>query len=156
MKGNAHVIALLNECLTAELTAINQYFVDAKMCENWGYERLAARFREDSIDEMRDAEALVDRILYLEGMPNFQRLGTVAVGETVGEKLAAALALEVAAVERLNRGIATCMESGDHGSRDVLQAILRGEEEHADWLEAQLGLIAQLGEANYLAQQLRA
>lgn len=156
MKGDAHVVELLNECLTAELTAINQYFVDAKMCESWGYERLAARFRADSIDEMRDAEALVDRILYLEGMPNLQRLGTVAVGETVGEKLAAALALEVAAVERLNRGIATCMEQGDHGSREVLQAILRGEEEHADWLEAQLGLIAQLGEANYLVQQLRA
>ncbi len=156
MKGHARVIELLNECLTAELTAINQYFVDAKMCANWGYERLAGRFREDSIDEMRDAEALVDRILYLEGMPNLQRLGTVAVGETVGEKLAAALDLEVAAVQRLNQGIATCIELVDHGSREVLQAILRGEEEHADWLEAQLGLIAQIGEANYLAQQLRA
>ena len=156
MKGHASVVELLNECLTAELTAINQYFVDAKMFENWGYERLAARFREDSIDEMRDAEALVDRILYLESMPNLQRLGTVAVGETVGEKLAAALALEVEAVSRLNLGIATCMEHDDHGSRDVLQTILRGEEEHADWLEAQLGLVAQLGEANYLAQQLRA
>ena len=156
MKGNSQVVELLNECLTAELTAINQYFVDAKMMENWGYERLAARFREDSIDEMRDAEALVDRILYLDGMPNLQRLGTVAVGESVGEKLSAALRLEVAAVERLNRGIAACMDHGDHGSRDVLQAILRGEEEHADWLEAQLGLMAQIGEANYLAQQMRA
>jgi bacterioferritin len=156
MKGSPQVVELLNECLTAELTAINQYFVDAKMCENWGYERLAQRFREDSIDEMRDAEALVDRILYLEGMPNLQRLGTVAVGETVGEKLGAALAVEVAAVERLNRGITTCMEHGDHGSREVLQGILNGEEEHADWLESQLGLIAQIGEANYLAQQLHA
>ncbi|MDQ3570175.1 MAG: bacterioferritin [Actinomycetota bacterium] len=155
MKGDAQVIEVLNGCLTAELTAINQYFVDAKMCENWGYERLAQRFREDSIDEMRDAEALVDRILYLDGMANLQRLGTVAVGETVAEKLTAALSLEVAAVERLNGGIATCIERGDHGSREVLQAILRGEEEHADWLEAQLGLMAQIGEANYLAQQLR-
>ncbi|MDQ3573744.1 MAG: bacterioferritin [Actinomycetota bacterium] len=156
MKGDAQVIEVLNECLTAELTAINQYFVDAKMCEDWGYERLAQRFREDSMDEMRDAEALVDRILYLDGMPNLQRLGTVAVGETVGEKLTAALSLEVAAVERLNRGIATCIERGDHGSREVLQGILQGEEEHADWLEAQLGVLAQIGEANYLAQQLHA
>ena len=156
MNGDAQVVELLNDCLTAELTAINQYFVDAKMCENWGYERLAHRFREDSMDEMRDAEALVERILHLDGMPNLQRLGTVAVGETVGEKLGAALALEVTAVGRLNRGIATCTDVGDHGSREVRQAILRGEEEHADWLEAQLGLIAQLGEANYLAQQVRA
>ena len=155
MQGNPQVIELLNECLTSELTAINQYFVDAKMYENWGYERLAQRFREDSIDEMRDAEALVDRILYLDGMPNLQRIGRVSVGETVPEKLTAALQLEVAAIERLNRGISTCLEHGDNGSRDVLQGILSGEEEHADWLEAQLGLIAQVGEANYLGQQLR-
>ncbi len=156
MKGSAAVVELLNEVLTAELTAINQYFVDAKMFENWGYARLADRSRSDSIDEMRDAEALIDRILYLEGMPNLQRLGTVAVGETVAEKLRAALALEVAAVERLNSGIAVCAEGGDHGSREVLQGILDGEEEHADWLETQLGLIAAIGEANYLAQQVRA
>ncbi len=155
MKGNAEVVELLNECLTAELTAINQYFVDSKMCEDWGYERLAQRFREDSLDEMRDAETLIDRILYLEGVPNLQRLGTVAVGETVGEKLRAALEVEVAAVERLNRGIALCTQSGDNGSRDVLQGILEGEEEHANWVETQLALVAQIGEANYLAQQVR-
>jgi bacterioferritin len=126
------------------------------MCQDWGYERLAERFRADSMDEMRDAESLVDRILYLEGVPNLQRLGTVAVGETVSEKLQAALALEVAAVERLNRGIARCTERGDHGSRELLQGILEGEEEHADWLETQLELIRQIGEANYLAQQVRA
>lgn len=154
MRGHTDVVEVLNECLTAELTAINQYFVDAKMYEDWGYQRLAQKFREDSIDEMRDAEALVERILYLDGMPNLQRLGAVAVGETVGEKLAAALDLELAAVDRLNRGIATCIGRGDHGSREVLQGILRGEEEHADWLEAQLGLLAQLGEPNYLAQQV--
>jgi bacterioferritin len=155
VRGDADVVELLNQCLTAELTAINQYFVDAKMCENWGYERLAQRFREDSIDEMRDAEMIIDRILYLEGFPNLQRLGTVRVGETVAEKLSAALDLEVAAVNRLNGGIATCTERGDHGSREVLQGILEGEEEHADWLETQLGLITAIGEANYLAQQVR-
>ena len=156
MKGDAEIVEVLNECLTAELTAINQYFVDSKMCEDWGYERLAHRFRQDSLDEMRDAETLIDRILYLEGVPNLQRLGTVAVGETVGEKLRAALDLEVAAVERLNRGIALCTGRGDNGSRELLQDILEGEEEHADWLETQLALVAQIGEANYLAQQVRA
>ena len=156
MKGDAEIVEVLNECLTAELTAINQYFVDSEMCEDWGYERLAHRFRQDSLDEMRDAETLIDRILYLEGVPNLQRLGTVAVGETVGEKLRAALDLEVAAVERLNRGIALCTGRGDNGSRELLQGILEGEEEHADWLETQLALVAQIGEANYLAQQVRA
>ena len=156
MKGNDQVIDLLNDCLTAELTAINQYFVDAKMCESWGYERLAKQFRDESIDEMRDAEVLIDRILYLEGVPNLQRLGTVAVGETVTEKFRLALEVEKAAVERLNRGIALCTELGDNGSREVLRAILVGEEEHADWLESQLHAIGQVGEANYLAQQLRA
>ena len=156
LKGDAQIIELLNECLTAELTAINQYFVDAKMCGNWGYERLAERFREDSLEEMRDAEAIIERILYLEGLPNLQRLGSVQVGETVPEKLTLALDVEKAAIERLNRGVAACTQSGDHGSGELLEGILRGEEEHADWLEAQLGLIAQVGEANYLAQQIRA
>ena len=156
MKGSAQVIDLLNECLTAELTAVNQYFLDAKMSESWGYERLAQRFREDSLDEMRDAEMLISRVLYLEGMPNLQRLGSVRVGETVPEKLVLALDLERAAIERLNRGIALCTEEGDNGSRELLRGILEGEEEHADWLEAQLQLIEAVGEANYLAQQVRA
>ncbi|MCA1707963.1 MAG: bacterioferritin [Actinobacteria bacterium] len=155
MKGNDAVLQLLNEVLTAELTAVNQYFVDAKMCENWGYERLAAHVRADAIDEMRDAEALIDRILYLEGVPNLQRLGTVRVGETVPEKLTLALRVETEAVERLNRGIAFCTEAGDNGSRELLEKILAGEEEHADWLEAQLELLRQLGDALYLAQQVR-
>ncbi len=156
MRGNPVVVELLNECLTAELTAVNQYFVDAKMCGNWGYERLAAKFREDSIDEMRDAETLIERILYLDGMPNLQRLGTVQVGETVAEKLEAALELEKAAITRLNDGVARCIEHADNGSRELLERILAGEEEHADWLESQLALIAQIGDANYLAQQVRA
>ncbi|HEX9969635.1 MAG TPA: bacterioferritin [Acidimicrobiales bacterium] len=155
MKGNDEVIELLNDVLTAELTAINQYFVDAKMMGNWGYERLAKQFREESIDEMKDADALIDRILYLDGMPNLQRLGTVRVGETVPEKLLAALDLERAAIERLNRGIAQCTERGDNGSRELLEHILEGEEHHADWLETQLELVRQVGEAHYLAQQIR-
>ena len=154
MRGNPVILELLNDCLTAELTAVNQYFVDAKMCGNWGYERLAARFREDSIDEMRDAEALVDRILYLDGVPNLQRLGSVRVGENVPEKLALALDVEKEAILRLNQGIPVCVEEGDNASRQLLERILAGEEEHADWLEAQLTLLAQLGEANYLALQV--
>ena len=154
MRGNDAVIELLNEVLTAELTAVNQYFIDAKMCENWGYGRMAAHIREDSMDEMRDAEVLIERILYLEGLPNLQRLGQVRVGENVPEKLRLALDVERAAIERLNRGIAVCTQAADNGTREVLERILAGEEEHADWLEAQLGLIQQIGEANYLAQQL--
>ncbi len=155
MKGDKGVIELLNDVLTAELTAVNQYFVDAKMCENWGYARLAEHIRADSIDEMKDAEMLVDRILYLDGVPNMQRLGPVKVGETVVEKLRLALALETEAIARLNKGIAQCVKSGDNGSRELLEKILLGEEEHADWLEAQLELVKQMGEAHYLAQQVR-
>ena len=154
MKGNKDVVELLNEVLTAELTAINQYFIDAKMLQNWGYLRLAEHFREDSIDEMRDAEKLIDRILFLDGMPNLQRLGTVRVGETPTEKLELALRVEAEAIERLNAAVARSVELGDSGSRDLFAEILRGEEEHADWLETQLGLIRQLGENAYLAEHL--
>jgi bacterioferritin len=154
MRGSDAVIELLNEVLTAELTAVNQYFVDAKMCENWGYERLAAHIKTDSIDEMRDAEMLIERIIYLDGVPNLQRLGPVRVGETVVEKLGLALNVESEAIERLNRGISVCTEAGDNGSRELLETILAGEEEHADWLETQLELVRQIGEAHYLAQQM--
>lgn len=154
MRGDADVIELLNDCLTAELTAVNQYFADAKMCQNWGYTRLAAKFKEDSIDEMRDAETLIDRVLYLDGMPNLQRLGTVRVGESVHEKLQLALDVEREAVERLNRGVALCVAKGDNGSRQLLEGILAGEEEHADWLEAQLTLIEHMGVSLYLASQV--
>ncbi len=155
MQSDERIIELLNEVLTAELTAINQYFVDAKMCGNWGYVRLEAKFREDSIDEMKDADSLIDRILYLDGVPNVQRLGTVRVGETVAEKLQLALVVETEAIDRLNAGIRTCVEVGDNGSRELLEGILAGEEEHADWLEGQLELIRQVGDAHYLAQQIR-
>ena len=155
MQGNERVLDLLNDVLTAELTAVNQYFVDAKMCQNWGYDRLAAKFREDSIDEMKDADSLIERILYLDGVPNMQRLGPVRVGETVPEKLKLALDVETEAIIRLNAGVAVCVELGDNGSRELLERILVGEEEHADWLEAQLELVRQVGEAHYLAQQIR-
>ena len=153
MQGDPDVLELLNSCLTAELTAVNQYFADYKMCENWGYGRLAAKFREDSIDEMRDAELLIGRILYFDGVPNLQRLGSVRVGETVPEKLALALDVEKEAIVRLNTGVALCVAMGDNGTRQLLEGILAGEEEHADWLETQLALVASLGEALYLAQQ---
>ncbi len=154
MKGALAVIELLNEVLTAELTAINQYFVASKLCENWGYQRLAEHFRTESIDEMKDAEALIQRILYLDGHPNLQRLGTVMVGESVQEQHRLDLQLETDAIARLNRGIALCTEVGDNGTRELLERILAGEEEHADWIETQLELIRQIGEAHYLAQQL--
>ncbi|MGI9022443.1 MAG: bacterioferritin [Acidimicrobiales bacterium] len=154
MKGRDEVIELLNEVLTAELTAINQYFVDSKMFANWGFRRLASSFHDESIDEMKDADKLIERILFLDGLPNLQRLGVVRVGETPAEKLQAAGDLEHEAIVRLNRGIALCVDLGDHGSRALLEEILVGEEEHADWVEAQLELIRQVGDAQYLAQQI--
>jgi bacterioferritin len=154
MKGHDEIVELLNDVLTAELTAINQYFVDAKMAGNWGYDRLAAHFRDESIDEMKDADGLIERILFLEGLPNLQRLGTVRVGETIGEKFQLALDLEREAIKRLNAGIATCVEHGDNGTRELLDTILSGEESHADWLETQLALIGQLGEQLYLSTQV--
>jgi bacterioferritin len=156
MQGDAEILELLNEVLTAELTAVNQYFADAKMCQNWGYAHLAAHFRDDSIDEMKDAEMLIDRILYLEGVPNLQRLGSVRVGETVPEKLTLALDVEREAIARLNRCVEVAVSKGDNGTRQLFERILVGEEQHADWLETQLDLVRSLGEALYLAQQVDA
>lgn len=154
MQGDAAIIELLNDVLTGELTAINQYFVDAKMLDNSGFDRLAKQFHEESIGEMKDADRLIERILYLDGTPNLQRLGTIKVGETPQEKLDAALELERAAIARLNAGIATCTEHGDNGTRELLEHILEGEEEHADWIETQLETIRQVGVELYLAQQI--
>lgn len=148
-------IQLLNEVLTGELTAINQYFCHARMCANWGYARLAAHIQKESIDEMKHAQALIDRVLYLGGVPNVQRLGKINIGETVKEQLSVDLALENEALPRLNAGIEQLRQSGDNGSRLLLEQILASEEQHVDWLEAQLELIAQIGEANYLAQQIK-
>lgn len=154
MKGHDEIIELLNDVLTAELTAVNQYFLDAKMLLNWGYLRLGGKYHHESIDEMKDADALIERILYLDGMPNVQRLGAIQIGETAVEKLQLALDLEKAAVDRLNKGVALCVQLGDNGSRELLERILIGEEGHADWLETQLELVRQLGDANYLSQQI--
>jgi bacterioferritin len=155
MRGHDQVIAMLNDVLTAELTAINQYWIHARMCENWGYERLWKKVREEAMGEMRHADQLIERILYLEGVPNVQRLGKVNVGQTVPEQLRLDLEVEQAAIRMLNNGIELARGLGDNGSRDLLEDLLEGEESHANWLEAQLTLIAQLGEAHYLAQQVK-
>ena len=155
MRGQDQVLTALNDVLTAELTAVNQYFVHARMCENWGYARLWKKVRAESIDEMKHADALIARILYLEGVPTLQRLGKVNVGQTVPEQFRLDLEVEKAAVTALNAAVELCRSLGDNGSRELLEGILLAEEEHANWLEAQLTLIAQAGEANYLAQQIR-
>lgn len=154
-KGKPEVIEILNEVLTGELTAINQYFLHAEMCRDWGYERLYTVIRKESIDEMKHAENLIERILYLEGLPNVQRLGRIRIGETVEEQFRSDLALENEAIPRLRRGVKICMEAADHGSRQLLDQILASEEEHVDWLESQLELIEQVGIQNYLASQIR-
>ena len=152
---NNRVIELLNEVLTAELTAINQYFVHAEMSDNWGYEHRYEKVRKEAMAEMKHAEKLIERVLFLEGVPNVQRLGTIVIGETVLEQLKADLALELDAIERLNASIPICRDAGDNGSRLLLEEILEDEEEHVNWLEAQLALIDQAGEQNYLAEQIR-
>jgi bacterioferritin len=155
MQGSQAIIEILNEVLTAELTAINQYFIHSRMCDNWGYDHLAEKLRHESIDEMKDADAIIERILYLEGVPNMQRLGSVAVGENVPEQLALDQDLERAAIGRYNRGIALAVAEADNGTRDLFESQLRGEEEHLDWIESQLELIRQVGVENYLSQQIR-
>jgi bacterioferritin len=155
MRGEERIITVLNDVLTAELTAVSQYFVHARMCENWGYARLWKKVRAESIGEMKHADTLIQRILYLDGVPNLQRLGKVNVGQTVPEQLRLDLDVERAAIKALNTAIELCRSLDDNGSREMLEGILHGEEEHANWIEAQLTLIAQAGEANYLAQQIR-
>lgn len=155
MKGDAKIIEILNDVLTSELTAINQYFVHGEMCENWGYARLQHVIRLHSIGEMKHAEAVIERVLFLEGVPNVQRLGKINIGENVEEQMKVDLALEMDAVQRLNKGIETCREIGDNNSRHLLEEILEDEEEHIDWIEAQIDLIKQVGIQNYLAQQIK-
>ncbi len=155
MKGDAQVIEVLNDVLTAELTAINQYFVHSKMCANWGYPRLAKKKWDESIEEMKHADEIIERILFLEGVPNMQRLNPVKVGEDPVEQHTLDLAMEMAAHKRLNEGIALCVAKGDNGTRELLEDILKAEESGIDWLEAQLHLIKEIGKENYLAQQLR-
>ncbi|HEX5407080.1 MAG TPA: bacterioferritin [Pseudonocardiaceae bacterium] len=152
MRGDSDVIALLNEQLTSELTAINQYFLHSKMQANWGLTKLAEHTRAESIEEMRHAELLTDRILFLEGLPNFQRLFSVRVGQTVKEQFEADLAVEVEVVDRLRPGIAMCRDKGDITTAKLLETLLADEEHHIDYLETQLELMTRLGEQLYLAQ----
>ncbi|MGH9113255.1 MAG: bacterioferritin [Acidimicrobiales bacterium] len=154
MQAHPEIIDLLNDVLTAELTAVNQYFGHAKMQDNWGYLRLAEHSRNESIDEMKHADELIERILYLEGMPNLQRLGSVRLGEDPIEQLRLDLELEREAVRRFNDGIALAVTHGDNGTRHLLEGILTSEEDHVDWLETQLGLVDSLGEQLYLSEQL--
>jgi len=154
VRGDPDIIELLNEVLTAELTAINQYFIHHKMCENWGYARISSRKRQESIDEMKHADVVIERILYLEGTPNMQRLASVRVGEDPIEQHRLDLELEVVAVQRLNKGIALAREKADNGTRELLERILREEEEGLDWLETQLHLCDELGKGAYLAEQM--
>ena len=152
MKGDAKVIAVLNQVLKAELTAINQYFLHAEMCENWGYERLAKHTRKESIEEMTHAEKLMEHILYLDGTPNMSDYFKINIGQNVKAQLQNDLHVEYDAVKRLNAGIETCVEAGDNGSRELLEKILTDEEEHIDWIEAQQHSIEEMGIQNYLAQ----
>ncbi len=154
MKGDAEIIELLNEVLTAELTAINQYFIHYKMCANWGYKKVASEKKKESIEEMHHADKVMDRILYLEGIPNMQRLNPVMVGENVQEMHSLDLQLELGAVERLNRVIAVCRDKGDNGTRQMLEEILKDEEHAVDELEAQLGIIETIGLEAYLAEMI--
>ena len=154
MQGQPDVIQILNDVLCAELTAINQYFIHARMLENQKYTKLAKHAQEESIGEMKHAQNVIDRILYLDGVPNMQKYMKINVGQTVTEQHQFDLSVEKDAVDRLNKGIELCRTQGDNGTRLLLEQILADEEGHIDWLEAQLLQIQQIGLPNYLAQQI--
>jgi bacterioferritin len=154
MKGDPQVIEALNRALTVELTAINQYFCQAKMCKNWGYARLAAKHYEESIGEMKHAEKLIDRILFLEGVPEIARYDVIRVGTDVKEQFENDLQLEMSGVKHYNAAVDLCLRQKDGGTRELLEGILTESEEHVDWLETQLGLIESVGIQNYLAEQM--
>ena len=154
MRGDPQILEALNEILTAELTAINQYFVHSKMCANWGYKRLAKKKWDESVDEMKHADALIERVLFLEGTPNMQRLGHVRVGEDAIEQHRLDLAMELEAVDRFNRAIALCIAKNDAGTRELLEHLLQSEESGVDWLESQLHLVDEVGKERYLAEQI--
>jgi bacterioferritin len=155
MKGSKEVLTVLAEVLTAELTAINQYFIHAKLCKNWGYNQLADYLKHESIDEMKHADAIIDRILYLDGIPDLQKYMKINVGSNMNELLAHDLALEYGAVDRLNKGIDICVAEKDNGSRELLEKILISEEEHIDWIETQQSIIKDIGIEKYLAEKLQ-
>ncbi|MCY3650406.1 MAG: bacterioferritin [Acidimicrobiaceae bacterium] len=154
MQGSPEIIEFLNEALGAEVTAINQYFVNSKVCEDWGWTRLAAKMREESIEEMHDAEKLMDRILYLDGLPRLESLSSVRAGKTVEEQMENDRQLEVSAIDRYRRGVALAEEHGDVGTRELLEHLLVGEEEHLDWIETQQTMIADIGIQRYLQSQI--
>lgn len=154
MKGNPKVIAALNEALAEELSAISQYFLHAEMCENWHYGKLAGYIRKQSIDEMKHAESLIERILFLDGMPKMNEPMHVTIGQTVKEQIESDLQVEVEAVEMYNRSVALCRDAGDNASRELFERLLKDEEDHVDWLEAQLHQIKEIGYERYLSQQI--
>jgi bacterioferritin len=154
MKGDPKVLDALNKVLRKELTGINQYFVHGRMCANWGYRRLAEHARAESIDEMKHADRLIERLLFLEGTPNMAQMDKVMVGKDVRQQLENDLGLERAALEVLRPAVATCLETGDHASRELLERILAEEERHVDWLETQLHQIGEIGYEQYLMLQV--
>ncbi len=154
MRGDPAMINALNEILTSELTGINQYFIHHKMCANWGYAKLSKKKRTESIDEMKHADRVIERILYLDGIPNMQRMNPVKVGEDPIEQHRLDLELEKEAVERLNKGIALARDKADNGTRELLESILTDEEESVDWHETQLHLVNEIGKERYLAQMI--
>ena len=154
MKGNEQVIGILNDVLCAELTGINQYFIHSKMLKDWGYKKLADHAWHESIDEMKHADEVIERILFLDGVPNMQKYMKVNVGQDVAEQHTFDLQLELHACDNLNKGIAACREVGDNGTRELLERILVGEEEHVDWIETQLRMIGEMGLGNYLVTQV--
>jgi bacterioferritin len=154
MKGSDEVIQVLQDVLCAELTAVNQYFIHARLCQNWRYMRLAEFIKKESVEEMRHAQKVIDRILYFEGTPNMQKYMKINVGHGVAEQLNFDLELEYQAVARLNKGIEVARAQADNGTRALLEEILKDEEEHVDWLEAQLYQVKEMGLENYLTQQI--
>jgi bacterioferritin len=155
MQGNLKVIAMLNEALKEELTAISQYFLHAEMCENWHYDKLAGFIRKESIEEMKHAEELIERILFLDGTPNMTELMHINVGATVKEQIESDLKLELGAFEMYNRAVGIARDAGDNTSRELFERLLKDEEEHIDWLEAQLHQMKEMGYERYLSQQIR-
>ena len=154
MQGDPKVINDLNEVLKAELTSINQYFCHGEMCDNWGYGKLASYIKKEAIDEMRHAEALIERILFLEGMPNMADMFPIKIGQDVKTQIENDMALELDAIPRLNGAINHAVAANDNASRELFEKILVDEEQHVDWLEAQLGMIEEMGIGVYLSQQI--
>jgi bacterioferritin len=154
MKGDQKIIEMLNKALTLELSAINQYFLQARMCDNWGYVKLGAHHYAESIDEMKHADELIKRILFLEGTPNITKYGPIRIGADVKAQLENDVLTESEAIKAYNEGIQACIEAKDSGSREILEILLKGSEESLDWIETQLNILKNIGLDNYLSEQL--